>query len=252
VSRVVVGQAPVGARLAMAALVTAVLLAVGVLVAGPKPTLSAGQQAVAAAQGGRALPLGPGPSPHPTAPTTPPVDDASAAVHRGSPSPVAATRPAGGPPAISAFGDSVMLGARMALDRHFPGGTLNAVEGRQADPILRDIERDAAAGRLNPLVVIGVGDNGYINAATLQHALACLRRVPRIIVVNNRVGREWQDPNNRIIARVVPKFPNATILDWHAASARHPSWFYDDGIHLTASGAIAYSTLIAAAARRPR
>jgi hypothetical protein len=146
-----------------------------------------------------------------------------------------------------------MLGAQTALNRHFPGGTLNAVEGRQADPILHDIERDAAAGRLNPLVIIGVGDNGYLNAASLRHALTCLRAVKRrVIVLTNRVGREWQNSNNRIIARVVPKFSNATILDWHAASAGHPSWFIDDGIHLTARGALAYSALIAAAARRHR
>jgi hypothetical protein len=258
-SRVVVGQAPVGARLVTAALVTALLLAVGVLATGPKPSLSAGQRAVAAAHGGRALSLGPlripdqrerGAQQSPQQSRSP-LDDASP-VHRRSAAPVAATRPAGALPPISAFGDSVMLGARTALDVHFPGGTLNAVEGRQADPILRDIERDAAAGRLNPLVVIGVGDNGYINATTLRHTLALLGRVRRIIVVNNRVGRDWQDPNNRIIARVVPRFRNATILDWHAASAHHSSWFYDDGIHLTASGAVAYTSLIAAAARRTR
>jgi peptidoglycan/LPS O-acetylase OafA/YrhL len=255
-SRVVAGQAPVGARLATAMLVMVLLLAAAVIASGPKPALSPGQRAVAAAHGGRRLPIGPAASPLPLPDptlqrTSPPLDDASAPRPTSTPSPVAATHPAARLPAISAFGDSVMLGARMALDQHFPGGTLNAVEGRQADPILRDIENDAAAGRLNPLVIIGVGDNGYINAATLRHALGCLGKAERVIVVNNRVGREWQNANNRIIARVVPKFGNATILDWHAASAKHPSWFYDDGIHLTRRGAAAYSALIAGAARRP-
>jgi hypothetical protein len=66
-----------------------------------------------------------------------------------------------------------------------------------------------------------------------------------VIVVNNRVGCAWQDPNNRTIADVVPQFANARILDWYAASASHPSWFYDDGIHLTSAGAAAYTGLLA-------
>lgn len=256
-SRIVAGRAPVGARFATAGVVTVLLLAGAVIASSPKPTLSSGQRALAAAHGGRRLLLGPaasvlpGPGPTPDR-TSPPLDDASSPRPTGTPSPAMATHPAAALPAISAFGDSVMLGARAALDQHFPGGTLNAVEGRQADPILRDVEDDAAAGRLNPLVIIGVGDNGYIDPASLRQALGCLGKVKRVIVVNNRVGREWQNANNRTIARVVPKFGNATILDWHAASAKHPSWFYDDGIHLTPRGAAAYSALIAGAARRPR
>ena len=248
-TRVVVGQAPVGARLATAALVTSVLVAGGVLVAGPKPALSAGQQAVAAVHGGRALTLGPRPAASPVAVA---VGVVAGRLGEHVPTPVAgpagratgALPTAGALPTISAFGDSVMLGARATLDRHFPGGTMDAVEGRQAEPILQDVEHEAAAGRLNPLVVIGVGDNGYIDPQTLRHALGCLGHIKHVIVVNNRVGRVWQDANNRTIAQVVPAFGNATILDWHSVSGQHPSWLYDDGIHLTPSGAIAYTQLI--------
>ncbi len=259
-SRVVVGTAPVGARLATAAAVAIVLVAGGVLARGPAPVLSAGQKALAAERGGRDLPLGPPPHTGPSrlpagevpppSTTPPPAPPSSASPRPTSVSPdpvqVAHTRAL---PAISAFGDSVMLGARSWLDHTFPRGTLDAIEGRQPDPILRDVEQDAAAGKLNPLVVIGVGDNGLISPDALRHALLCLRGVERVVVVNNRVGRDWEYPNNRTIASVVPRFANATILDWHAVSAPHPSWFYDDGIHLTASGALAYTRLIAAAAR---
>jgi hypothetical protein len=47
----------------------------------------------------------------------------------------------------------------------------------------------------------------------------------------------------------VPRFHNATVLDWHRVSGPHPGWFYEDGIHLTPAGAVAYTRLIAAAAR---
>ena len=48
---------------------------------------------------------------------------------------------------------------------------------------------------------------------------------------------------------VVREFGNVRLLDWHALSAPHPSWFYDDGIHLTPAGAVAYTRLIVRAAR---
>jgi peptidoglycan/LPS O-acetylase OafA/YrhL len=261
-ARVIVGQAPVGARLATAALVMTLLVAGGVLATGPRPTLSAGQRALAGAHGGRDLPLGPDrpdpPLPTPigsisnvaaqsTTPTRQP-DPRPSITHRV---PSHRRTPTPPPPlTISAYGDSVMLGARLSLDQRFPGGMLDAIEGRQPGPILHDVEQDEAAGKLNRLVVIGVGDNGLINSSDLWSALATLRRVPHVVVVNNRVGRPWEGPNNRTIAQVIPHFRNVTLLDWHTASAGHGSWFYDDGIHLTPVGALNYTRLIALAARR--
>jgi peptidoglycan/LPS O-acetylase OafA/YrhL len=265
-TRVVLGRAPVGARLATAAAVALVLVAGAVLATGPKPTLSDAQKVLAAEHGGRDLRLGdPTPAGRPplpaadlgtTAPASPSSTSATSSASRSrTPRPASPTRT---PihnhelPPISAFGDSVMLGARTWLSRKFPGGTLDAIEGRQPDPILHDVEQDAAAGKLNPVVVIGVGDNGLIDPSALQHALGVLRtaaHVDRVVVVNNRVGRYWEDSNNRTIANVVPRFDNATVLDWHRVSGSHPGWFYEDGIHLTPAGAVAYTRLIAAAAR---
>jgi peptidoglycan/LPS O-acetylase OafA/YrhL len=267
-TRVMVGQAPVGARLATAAMAALALVAVGVLASGPRATLSDAQKALAAEQGGRDLPLGPpATSGRPLVPAAELVTPAASTSASSSTAATASpgksrSAPTHAPPVaspnthelptISAFGDSVMLGARSWLDRRFPGGTLDAIEGRQPDPILRDVEQDAAAGKLNPVVVIGVGDNGLIDPDALRHALDCLRaaaRVDRVIVLNNRVGRYWESSNNRTIASVVPKFHNATVLDWYRVSAPHPGWFYEDGIHLTPSGAVAYTRLIASAAR---
>ena len=267
--RVVLGQAPVGAHLATAALVCGVLVAGAVLVAGPAAVLSPVQRALAAEQGGRDLRLGPslpterppfapGDSPSPAAPTHS-TEAPAPSTSRPDPAPSPSTSPHPSPtttshgpvplPQISAFGDSVMLGARAYLNDRFPGGTMDAIEGRQPDPILADIEHDAAAGKLNPLVIIGVGDNGLITPDVLRQTLHALRDVPRVIVLNNRVGRYWESSNNQTIASIVPSFDNVRLLDWHALSASHPSWFYDDGIHLTPTGAVAYTRLIVSAAR---
>ena len=126
---------------------------------------------------------------------------------------------------------------------------MDAVEGRQADPILLDVERDARAHRLEPLVVIHVGDNGLIGPAQLRRTLAALRAVPRVILVNLHVHRPWEGPNNRTIARAAGAFRNVRILDWHRLAGRHRGWLFDDQIHLTKSGAVAYTGLLVTAAR---
>jgi lysophospholipase L1-like esterase len=43
----------------------------------------------------------------------------------------------------------------------------------------------------------------------------------------------------------VKKYPNATLVDWHALSTSHPEWFWKDGIHLRPEGAEVYANLIA-------
>jgi peptidoglycan/LPS O-acetylase OafA/YrhL len=260
--RVVLGQAPVGAHLATAALVCCLLLAGAVVVAGPNAVLSPVQRALAAEQGGRDLRLG-SPTRHPHVPLPFPPGELGGATpssaadptHLPTPQPGPSRTPAPDPtrrgplPSISAYGDSVMLGARSDLDQRFPDGTMDAIEGRQPDPVLADVEADAAAGRLHPLVVIGVGDNGLITPDVLRETLRSLRDVPRVIVLNNRVGRYWEASNNHTIATVVRDFGNVRLLNWHDLAAPHPSWFYDDGIHLTPAGALAYTRLIVSAAR---
>jgi hypothetical protein len=56
------------------------------------------------------------------------------------------------------------------------------------------------------------------------------------------------EPNNALIARVGPDFPNVRLVDWAAASAEHRDWFVDDRVHLTVEGAREYTRLLAEAA----
>ena len=275
VARMFSGRAPVGARLIGVAALGTIVLAGAVLVAAPAPPTSAAQRALGSTTGGRSLKLGPEPasrhtagpltaapgsatpgSATPTAPgraahVAPPLDLPPRATSMASSSaPVHTTtkkQRTTRPQPVSAFGDSVMLGARQMLSRHFPGGTLDAVEGRQPAPILNDVLTEAAHRKLHQVVIIGVGDNGLIDPGSLRQTLARLRGY-HVIVINNRVDRPWEGPNNRTIAQAVSKFGNVRLLDWHRQSSGHPSWFYDDGIHLTPAGARAYSAMLAALA----
>jgi hypothetical protein len=38
-------------------------------------------------------------------------------------------------------------------------------------------------------------------------------------------------PNNELIERIVPEYPNVVIGDWYAASKDNPEYFVSDGVH---------------------
>jgi hypothetical protein len=72
-----------------------------------------------------------------------------------------------------------------------------------------------------------------------------------VIVVNLKVSRQWEGPNNRIIAQTTRRYPNAVLVDWHTYGINHPQIFAKDGIHIGAEGARTYVALIVAAISAP-
>jgi peptidoglycan/LPS O-acetylase OafA/YrhL len=151
-------------------------------------------------------------------------------------------------PRLSGFGDSVLLGAKHALGTVFPGGTIDAVIGRQPDPILTDAINEAHAHRLAPLVILDVGNNGLIKPSVLTQTMRALSAARLVIVFNDHLesaDHPWQKPNNATIASIVPHYANATLVNWNQVAAAHHSWLYPDDLHLTPAGAIDYARLIA-------
>jgi hypothetical protein len=152
---------------------------------------------------------------------------------------------------ISAFGDSVLLGAQDALRGIARRLDVDAVEGRQPYEVLDDVTTRAKDGSLQPYVVIHTGNNGIISPDQLRATLAELRDRARIVLLTDRVPRDWQDLNNSTLASVGNDFANVVVLDWYARSAGHPGWLYSDGLHLTPGGTRAYARLIQVALHRP-
>jgi peptidoglycan/LPS O-acetylase OafA/YrhL len=172
------------------------------------------------------------PRPHPPPPRTP------------RPTP---TKPASS--AVSAFGDSVMLGASPELAGAIAHLTVSAVEGRQARDVFADIANRRQSGTLAPSVVIHTGDNGIISPDDLSSTLRSLGNRRRVVLLTDRVTRDWQGPNNDILRSMVGRFHNVVLVDWYAVSNRHKDWFYNDGLHLRPPGARAYAAAVAAALR---
>jgi lysophospholipase L1-like esterase len=128
---------------------------------------------------------------------------------------------------------------------------LDAEAGRSASAVVDVLRQRAGANRIGSVVVLQIGDNGALRADRLDEAFDLLQSigVKRIVVVNLRVPRAWEAPNNALLSGLVSRHSNAVLVDWNRASAGHPEYLYDDQIHLTPEGAALYASLIADAIR---
>ena len=156
----------------------------------------------------------------------------------------APTVPAG---LITAVGDSVMIGAAGELNRALDNAAIQADVGLQAADAIAILQRRHAAGQLDDVVVVHIGTNGNITAEQFDEIMRALVEVPRVVFVNVKAPRPWEQRNNEAIAEGVLRYPkNAVLADWHATSADRPELFVDDGIHLQPEGQRVYADMIAA------
>ena len=176
----------------------------------------------------------PKPTPVPTAPPPPPATKAGG---------VAGQLNVG---QVTALGDSIMLGAAPELRRNIANLEINAKVSRfffEGTEILRQLR---SAGQLGDVVIIHLGSNGGISSKQFDDMMKQLAGVRRVIFVNVKAAREWEAPNNRIIADGVQRYPNTVLVDWHGATVDHPELFWDDGVHPRPDGAKLYASLIVA------
>ncbi len=173
------------------------------------------------------------------APTAPP-----SAAPDPPPTPAPAVAPALSQQPITVVGDSVLLGAHTVISQLMPQAGVDAAISRQAGDIYARVLEHKAAGSLQGVVVIHLGTNGLIKQPELQALLQQLTDRTRVVIVNTRVPKVWQDESNNNIQVVAAQFPNVRVADWYAASAGHPEYFVADGVHLTKPGMQAYATVI--------
>ena len=152
-------------------------------------------------------------------------------------------------PTILAFGESVMLQGAKALALELGPIRVDAAVGRQINDGISILEHRAAMGALAGVVIVQLGNNGPFYDGQFDEIMAALRDVPTVVWINVRVPREWEGHNNRIIASAVPRYPNARMVDWNAATAGRPDLFWKDGYHPRPAGARLYADLVAAALR---
>ena len=181
-----------------------------------------------------ALPLSPSSSPSPQQPSC-----------LTSPAPASPGASLSAP--AMAFGDSVMLGAQYGLRSLMPNLSIYATVGLLPRPILARVRAMYEAGELPAVVVIHIGDNGFIVPGDLTSTLDLLRGRTRVVLVTAKVPRDWQDAADQVVRQVAAQYPNVAVADWAAESQPHGDWFVPDGVHLTGPGISAFSRCIASA-----
>jgi peptidoglycan/LPS O-acetylase OafA/YrhL len=152
---------------------------------------------------------------------------------------------------VLAVGDSVMLGAVPALESAIDGIQVDAAVSRQVSTgisLLQGLKSQGVAGNV---VVVGLGSNGTFTSGQFDQIMGVLTGVPRVIFINNKVPRSWEESNDSVIAGGVQRYPSARLVDWYHASVDHPEYFYDDQYHVRPDGAAVYASLVAAAVAGP-
>ncbi len=152
---------------------------------------------------------------------------------------------------VTAIGDSIMVDAAPYLEQLLPGITIDAKVGQQLVQAQADVAQLRAQGLIGDRVIVELGTNGPFTAQQLEAFLASLGPMRRIVLVNTRVPRPWEQPVNATIDAVAQITPHARLVDWYDASAATPQYFYPDGVHLDPAGARFYASLLAQAVEAP-
>jgi peptidoglycan/LPS O-acetylase OafA/YrhL len=146
---------------------------------------------------------------------------------------------------VSAIGDSVMLGAVPRLQKDINSlGVVDAEVGLQVYDAIGILRSRRAAGQLGSLVIVHLGNNGTFTKQQFDQIMRILSGVDKVVFVNVKVPRSWEESNNEVISQGVERYPNAVLVDWYSASENHPEYFYRDGYHLRPRAQKIYADLL--------
>ncbi|SIS92628.1 acyltransferase family protein [Alicyclobacillus vulcanalis] len=148
---------------------------------------------------------------------------------------------------VTAIGDSVMIDVEGDLEKLLPGIVCDGQVGRQMYEAPQVIQALKAKGKLGHIVILELGTNGPFTKQQLVSVLQSLGPVQKIVLVNTRVPRPWQNAVNQTLAEVAATYPHVVLVNWYQASAGHPEYFWQDGVHLNPTGAMVYAKLVAQA-----
>ena len=161
-----------------------------------------------------------------------------------APVPPPAPQPSPSGDDVTAVGDSIMIDLNPFLSDDLPGITVDGLVSRQMYQLGDTLNAMRAQGRLHPRLVIELGANGPFDESYVVSTLQSLGPMQRIVLVNAQEPRPWEQSVNQSLADVARQVPHTTVADWYAASAGHPEYFFDDGVHPDSTGANVLAGLV--------
>lgn len=138
--------------------------------------------------------------------------------------------PAGGDQ-IAAIGDSVMLAAAPELQAALPGILIDATVSRQMRAAPDAVRALIDAGNLRPVLIIGLGTNGWISPDTLDEVRALVGPSTEIVLVNVQAPRDWVPDVNGILARYAQQNRTVELANWHDAIQPNLNELASDEVH---------------------
>jgi hypothetical protein len=142
-----------------------------------------------------------------------------------------------------AIGDSTMLLA--LFDLAHIGYEANAHGCRQFPEAMALLAQRKAHGTLPHMVVIALGADGTISHRQIGATLGLLCCTRLLVLVTPRELGGGSGPDAATVREEARRHRGRIrLLDWVKYSAGHPGWFQPDGVHLTSSGALAFTRLL--------
>lgn len=146
--------------------------------------------------------------------------------------------------AITAIGDSVMLASAEALRTQFPGIYIDAAVSAHYGRALPIVQEMAAAGTLDPFVVLGFGTNGAASGAYegLMEELLEAIGPDRVVILLLPYGDRWYMPDaEQEVLATAAAHDNVYVADWCHAVRDNLELLRGDLIHPVPEGALAYA-----------
>jgi peptidoglycan/LPS O-acetylase OafA/YrhL len=145
--------------------------------------------------------------------------------------------------AVLAIGDSVMQGARGALQAAMPNIAVDANVSRQFGESVGIIGFYKQTNLLPPIIVVHLGTNGRATDGALDQIFTLTDQRP-VYFLTARVPRVWETETNDVLHRGLARHPTMRVLEWRDYAGCHDDWFVNDGFHLRDVGQQAYAQFI--------
>ncbi|MEC7987973.1 MAG: acyltransferase family protein [Myxococcota bacterium] len=85
---------------------------------------------------------------------------------------------------------------------------------------------------LSQIVLIHLGNNGYINDEAFDQMMNELQDIPTVIFMTVHVPRKWEKKVNQTLHNGEERWSNVKVIDWHTFAKSQMSWFDNDKIHI--------------------
>lgn len=149
------------------------------------------------------------------------------------------------------IGDSVMLGAKEAVEKVIPGVFVDAKESRGIETASSLLSKYIGDGAEPDLIVISLATNQrQITDEILDDIVSSGGKNRKYILVTGYAGAaQPREEQNSVLAQYANSHDNVFLADWWSIASNDWSLMYSDHIHLNPDGREVYANLLLQSAR---